>query len=53
MQISDAADNTQQRLMYFDRANERQRERKGKRKLEPVKDRGWTRDELYKRGRPG
>jgi hypothetical protein len=52
-QVSDAAANTQQRLMYFDRATERQREREGKRKFEPVKDRGWTREELYKRGRSG
>ncbi len=41
-----------ERLRYFDRATERQRKRDGKRSLKLQKDRGWTREELYKRGRP-
>ena len=52
-QVNDAAANTQERLMYFDRATERQRKRESKRKFESVKDRGWTREELYKRGQSG
>lgn len=51
--VNDAATNAQQRLRYFDLATERQRKREGKRKFESVKDRGWTREELYKRGRSG
>jgi len=42
----------QERLRYFDRATDRQRKREGKRTLKSEKDRGWTREELYTRGRP-
>ena len=52
-QVNDAVPTTQQRLMYFDRATERQRKRERKRTLGSAKDRGWTREELYKRGRFG
>jgi len=51
--VNDAAANSRQRLMYFDRATERQRKRESTRKLGSAKDRGWTREELYKRGQPG
>jgi AbrB family looped-hinge helix DNA binding protein len=44
--------NPEERLRYFDRATERQRKRDGKRSLKSEKDRGWTREELYRRGRP-
>jgi len=45
--------NPEERLRYFDRATERQRKRDGKRSLKSEKDRGWTRAELYGRGRSG
>jgi AbrB family looped-hinge helix DNA binding protein len=45
--------NPEERLRYFDRATERQRKRDGKRSLKLEKDRGWTREELYRRGRLG
>ena len=41
-----------QRLLYFDRATERQRKRERTRRLGSDKDRGWTREELYTRGEP-
>jgi AbrB family looped-hinge helix DNA binding protein len=44
--------NSRQRLLYFDRATERQRKRERTRILGSVKDRGWTREELYTRGQP-
>lgn len=47
-----AAATPQERLSYFDRATERQRKREGTRTLKSGKDRGWTREELYTRGRP-
>lgn len=47
-----AAANPQERLRYFDRATDRQKEREGTRTLTSEKDRGWTREELYTRGRP-
>lgn len=47
-----SAANPEERLRYFDRATERQRKRDGKRSLKSEKDRGWTREELYRRGRP-
>jgi AbrB family looped-hinge helix DNA binding protein len=47
-----SASNPEERLRYFDRATERQRKRDGKRSLKSEKDRGWTREELYRRGRP-
>jgi AbrB family looped-hinge helix DNA binding protein len=49
---TDAA-NPRQRLLYFDRATERQRKRERTRKLGSDQDRGWTRVELYTRGQPG
>ena len=41
----------EERLRYFDRATQRQRKREGKRTLKLEKDRGWSREELYTRGR--
>ena len=52
-QVNDAAANSLQRLVYFDRATERQRKREGKQKFRSAKNRGWTREELYKRGQSG
>jgi AbrB family looped-hinge helix DNA binding protein len=49
-QVNDALPNTRQRLMAFDRATERQRKRERTRSFESAKDRGWTREELYRRG---
>ena len=44
-----------ERLRLFDEANERQRQRQARMKLPetPPADRGWTRAELYERGKPG
>lgn len=39
------------RLRLFDRATERQRERDGGRSAREPQDRGWKREELYRRGR--
>jgi AbrB family looped-hinge helix DNA binding protein len=39
------------RLRLFDRATERQRQRERARPIAHGRDRGWTRDELYERGR--
>ena len=42
----------EQRLELFDRATERQRQRQRSRGTPPPsKDRGWTRADLYRRGR--
>jgi len=43
------------RLHLFDRATERQRERdaSNKARVREPKDRGWTREGLYQRGRSG
>jgi hypothetical protein len=42
-----------ERLRLFDQATARQRARETKRPAEPpARDRGWTREELYRRGRP-
>lgn len=41
------------RLREFDRATERQRSRQRAHPLPAAKDRGWSRDQLYSRGRPG
>ncbi|MGA2115601.1 MAG: AbrB/MazE/SpoVT family DNA-binding domain-containing protein [Bryobacteraceae bacterium] len=46
-----APDDIQSRLRLFDQATERHRRRSGKRKVRQVRDRGWTREELYGRGR--
>jgi hypothetical protein len=40
------------RLAHFDEATARQRARDGSAPLSPTRSRGWTRDELYTRGRP-
>lgn len=44
-----------ERLRLFDEATDRQRRRQAQMKLpaDPPADRGWTRDELYTRGKPG
>jgi AbrB family looped-hinge helix DNA binding protein len=44
-----------ERLRLFDEAVARQRRRQARMKLpaDPPADRGWTRDELYARGKPG
>jgi bifunctional DNA-binding transcriptional regulator/antitoxin component of YhaV-PrlF toxin-antitoxin module len=45
------AASAEERLRYFDRATQRQRKRQEKRTLKLEKDRGWSREELYTRGR--
>jgi AbrB family looped-hinge helix DNA binding protein len=44
-----------ERLRLFDEATARQRRRQARMKLpdNPPGDRGWTREELYTRGKPG
>jgi AbrB family looped-hinge helix DNA binding protein len=42
----------ERRLELFDRATERQRKRQEESPRAPATDRGWTREELYQRGRP-
>jgi AbrB family looped-hinge helix DNA binding protein len=44
------SDDPAARLLLFDQATERHRRRPGARKL-PSRDRGWTREDLYSRGR--
>jgi hypothetical protein len=47
-------DNREIRLRLFDRATERQnRSKTGPAAPKPPKDRGWTREDLYHRGRAG
>lgn len=46
------ADDPALRVRLFDQATERQRRRDKARRWGATKDRGWTRDELYSRGRP-
>jgi hypothetical protein len=41
----------EERLRLFDEAMHRQREREKARPLEEEADRGWTREDLYRRGR--
>lgn len=41
-----------ERLKLFERALARQREREAGRVFPEVQDRGWTREDLYDRGRP-
>jgi len=41
----------QERLRLFDEATRRQSDPKHERPLAPTKDRGWTREDLYDRGR--
>jgi AbrB family looped-hinge helix DNA binding protein len=40
------------RVRLFERALARQREREEGREIPEVQDRGWTREDLYDRGRP-
>jgi AbrB family looped-hinge helix DNA binding protein len=40
------------RLALFDKATERQRQRQRRRQIPAASERGWTREELYERGRP-
>ncbi len=42
----------EERLREFDLATQRQRARERGRPLKPARDRGWTREDLYTRGRP-
>jgi AbrB family looped-hinge helix DNA binding protein len=42
---------TAERLRLFDQATHRQRARQAGRKKVPAQGRGWTREELYDRGR--
>ena len=46
-QVLDSAE----RLRVFDQATNRQRQRQRGRRLLKAKERGWTREELYERGR--
>lgn len=46
-----AVEDIEERLQYFDRATERQRIRNRERGLKSAKDRGWTRDEIYRDAR--
>jgi AbrB family looped-hinge helix DNA binding protein len=39
------------RLAHFDQATARQRARERRMRLSPARSRGWTREELYSRGR--
>ena len=39
------------RLHWFDLATERQRRRAARGRNQPARDRGWKREDLYKRGR--
>jgi AbrB family looped-hinge helix DNA binding protein len=42
-----------ERLVHFDRATERQRTRQRTSDLKATRDRNWTREDLYQRGRTG
>lgn len=46
-----AARRRQDRLAYFDRATRRQQTRETTQSIPPARSRGWTREELYVRGR--
>ena len=49
-----AADDTDRRLELFDAASERQRARQAGRDEAPAPaERGWSREDLYRRGRAG
>lgn len=41
----------QERLTHFNRATTRQKARQATRSVRPARTRGWTREELYVRGR--
>jgi len=47
----DAAHRRRDRLTHFDQATARQRTREVRRPRMPARSRGWTREELYVRGR--
>jgi AbrB family looped-hinge helix DNA binding protein len=47
----DASQLRRDRLAHFDRATARQRTRQRISRLTPTRSRGWTRDDLYVRGR--
>jgi AbrB family looped-hinge helix DNA binding protein len=47
-----AAVDREAKLRLFDQATERQRRRSAKRKTVQPRERGWTREDLYQRGRP-
>lgn len=46
-----APESRESRLRLFDQATERRRARPPARKTQPPRDRGWTREDLYARGR--
>ena len=45
------ADDAESRLRWFDQATERHRKRPSARKTAPPRNRGWKREDLYRRGR--
>ena len=47
----DATRHRQEKLTHFDQATKRQRTRQAARSIAPARSRGWTREELYVRGR--
>ena len=49
--VPDATGLRQERLSQFDRATKRQRARQAAASARPARSRGWTREELYVRGR--
>ena len=49
--VPDATRLRQERLSQFDRATKRQRARQATRPVTPARSRGWTREDLYDRGR--
>ncbi len=44
-------DDRESRLQLFDKATERIRRRSSAQKKQPPRDRGWRREDLYRRGR--
>lgn len=46
-----ARENRESRLRLFDQTTERLRKRAAARKAEPARERGWSREDLYRRGR--
>ena len=46
-----APDDPQSRLRLFDQATERHRRRRGPAPIRPSGNRGWKREDLYRRGR--
>ncbi len=44
-------DNRESRLRLFDKATERIRRRPSAQQTQPLRDRGWRREDLYTRGR--